>query len=129
MKLYLVWIWEGCYDDSAHLQIIFADRDDAINYASNTYLPHKAEVWVAEEELDVPCPSRAFKRNYVYRRQHYDPLEALFEEIRWTLEDFYCKSLIDKEGLIKYCINNYSPMCINIDWDRLYKRYIDYADF
>ena len=35
---------------------------------------------------------------------------------------------VDKEGMIKHCINNYSPMCVDIDWDLLYKRYIENYD-
>lgn len=118
-NLYLVWTWDGYNDSCPHLQIIFTVEKEAVDYACNSYLPHRGQVWVAKEEIGICCPSRAFKPNYIYKRDHYDPQEALLQEISWSLFE----GGIDKEAMIKHCINNYSPMCIDIDWAKLYKRY------
>ena len=126
-NLYLVWTWDGYNDSCPHLQIIFANEKDAVDYADNSYLPHNGVVYVTKEEIGICCTPRYHRHDYIYTRKHYDPQEALWEEIRWTLET-YDETIkryvvIDKETIISHCINNYSPMCVDIDWDRLYKNY------
>jgi len=123
-NLYLVWIWDGYNDSCAHLEIIFANQQDAVDYASGVCLPHKGVVYVTKEQVGICCTPRYEKLDYVYKRKHYNPTEALWEEISWSLFE----SGVDKEYLIKHCINNYSPMCVDIDWDLLYKRYKEQYD-
>lgn len=122
--LYLVWIWDGYNDSSAHLQIIFDNRDDAINYASFTYLPHNGKVWVTGEKIGTPCPSRACRPNALYyEREHYDPQKALWDEARW----FYLEGM-SKEQFIRLIVSNYSPMCVDTDWDLLYERCVEFYE-
>ena len=131
-NIYLVWIWDGYNDSCAQLQIIFAIEKEAIEYASIAYLPHKGVVYVTKEEIGVCCTPRYCKQDYVYKREHYDPQKALWEEIRWVTETYdevkgdYVR--IDKDTIIDYCIHNYSPMCVDINWDLLYKRYTEQYD-
>lgn len=123
MNLYLVWIWDGYNDSCPHLQIIFDVEKDALDYASATYLPHNGVVYVTKEEIGVCCTPRYRKHDYVYRREHYDPQKALWDEARW----FYSKGM-DKEQFIRLIISEYSPMCIDVDWDRLYERCVEFYD-
>lgn len=123
-NLYLVWIWDGYNDSCSQLQIIFTDEKEAVNYASVAYLSHDGVVYVTKEEVGICCTPRYCKEAYIYKRKHYDPQQALWEEISWSLFE----GGVDKEGMIKHCINNYSPMCVDIDWDLLYKRYIENYD-
>ncbi len=119
-SLYLVWIWDGYNDSCPHLQIIFTVEKEAVDYASVTYLPHNGIVYVTKEEIGICCTPRYNKHDYVYRREHYDPQEALWCEISWSLFE----EGMDKDFMIRHCINNFSPMCVDIDWDHLYKRYV-----
>lgn len=119
--LYLVWIWDGYNDSCSHLQIIFTIEKEAIEYASATYLPHEGVVYVTKNEIGVCCPSVSCRPNYVYRRQYYDPQEALFDEAKWI----YLKDM-SKKQFVRLVVGNYSPICINVDWDTLYQRCIDY---
>ncbi len=122
-SLYLVWTWDGFNDSCPHLQIVFTVEEDAVVYADNSWLPHNGIVYVTKEEIGVCCPSRACYPNYVYKREHYDPQEALWEEARW----FYSPN-VSKEQFIRLVIKNYSPMCIDVDWDRLYDRAVEYYE-
>lgn len=122
-NLYLVWIWDGYNDSCAGLQIIFSTEKEAVEYASVAYLPHNGVVYVTKEEIGVCCTPRYFKHDYVYKRKHYDPQEALWEEARW----FYSPNM-SKEQFIRLVIKNHSPMCINVDWDKLYDRAVEYYD-
>lgn len=118
-NLYLVWTWDGYNDSCPHLQIIFDIEKEAVDYADNSYLPHNGVVYVTKEEIGICCTPRYCRHDYIYTRKHYDPQEALWEEISCSLFE----GDVDKETMIKHCINNYSPMCVDIDWDLLYKNY------
>lgn len=122
-NLYLVWIWDGYNDSCPHLQIIFADKKDAVDYASFAYLPHNGAVFVTKEEIGVCFTPKYFKHDYLYRREHYDPQEALWQEARW----FYSPNM-KQEQFIRLVINNYSPMCVDVDWDQLYNRAVKYYE-
>ena len=122
-NLYLVWTWDGYNDSCSHLQIIFADEKDAVDYAKNSWLPHEGAVYVTKEQLDVCCTPRYRKHDYVYKREYYDPQEALWQEARW----FYSTGM-KQEQFIRLVISNYSPMCIDVDWDQLYNRAVEYYD-
>ena len=122
--LYLVWIWDGYNDSCPDLQIIFTIEKEALDYASVVYLPHDGAVYVTKEVVAICCSPRYRKHDYVYTRTHYDPQEALWQEISWSLFE----GGVDKEKMIRHCINNYSPKCVDINWDLLYKRYTEQYD-
>jgi hypothetical protein len=112
-NIYLVRFYDGYSDGCDFIAAIFTDEQQAVDYAASYPLEHD-EITTVEERQEGE------QHGYhpdIYHRRCYDHTQVLFNS---TYYIGYDKT---KEEVEKTAISQASPMCVNIDWDRLYALY------
>ena len=111
-SIYLVLWWDGFQDSSDYLMCCFLDKEQALLYASEFPLAHEETITVELRYIGY-----AYMVEDVYMRECYDHTRVLFDLINWEKYDLTFWEVVAE------AIRLYSPMCVDIDWDRLYYMY------
>ena len=115
-SIYLVWSWDGWEDSSIHILCCFLDKEQALQYASEFLLAHNENITV-----ELYYAGFAHKVEEVYTRCMYDHTHVLFNLVNWWEYGYDYK--LSRRQVIAEAVEQYSPMCVDIDWDRLYTMY------
>jgi hypothetical protein len=114
-NLYIVY-FRDTYDDyhSEHIVAIWLDEQKAIEYAIKYDLAQDETITVKKSSEGLQSWQET---SIIYQRVGYDHTQVLFNSTYYVGQDK------TKEQVEKTAISQASPICVNIDWDRLYLLY------
>lgn len=119
-SIYLALWWDGQEYSQDYLVCCFIDKEEALKYAARYDLRHGETITV---ELRYAGICNMIEE--VYTRCTYDHTQVLFDLVDWYKYGY--DYTLSRMQVIAEAIEQYSPMCVDIDWDRLYTMYREYT--